>query len=227
MPMPHLFFSYAHADYDRLLPVFQRMELITERMIWIDRIGLQRDAEWAAMIERAIKSSYSVIFAVTKDFVERPFILDKEIPWAIERFNDSRQGKLMFPILFDDVPLPSALIGSNVQFCKQVLDARDGDTERVILELKSLLPEVPPSRGDEYPFVVSWPRLRNFKGRDQQLVELHHAMHTEDGKAGIKTAGMYGTGGIGKTQLAVEFVYRYRFYFPGGVFWINAPPRLF
>ena len=47
-------------------------------------------------------------------------------------------------------------------------------------------------------------------------------MYTEDGKTGIKAAGMYGTGGIGKTQLAVEFAYRYRFYFPGGVYWLNA-----
>jgi WD40 repeat protein len=214
-----MFFSYAHNDYDHLIPIFQRVELVTERMIWIDRIGLQRDAEWLAMIERAIKSSYGVIFAVTKTFVERPFILEKEIPWALERFNDSRQGKLLFPILFDDVPLPAVLNGPNVQFCKQVLDARDGDYERIIQELKQVIPEV---TGEDYPFVVSWPRLRNFKGRDQQLVELHTALHAEDSKAGIKTAGMYGTGGIGKTQLAVEFAYRYRFYFPGGVFWLNA-----
>ena len=29
-------------------------------------------------------------------------------------------------------------------------------------------------------------------------------------------------GGIGKTQLAVEYCYRHRADFPGGVFWINA-----
>src|SRR5262249_6111086 len=129
--MAHLFFSYAHSDYERLLPIFQRMELVTERMIWIDRIGLQRDMQWAEMIQRAISSSYGVIFAVTKEFVRREFILHKEIPWALERFNDSRQGKLIFPILFDDVPLPEAFNAPNVNFCKQVLDARDGDTERM------------------------------------------------------------------------------------------------
>ncbi len=217
--MAHLFFSYAHKDYDRLLPIFQRMELVTERMIWIDRIGLQRDAEWAAMIKRAIDSSYGVIFAVTKEFITRDFILQKEIPWSVERFNDSRQGKLLFPILFDDVDLPDAFNAPNLAFCQHQIDARDGDVERVLRELKDVIPS---SSGDDLPFVVSWPRLRNFKGRDAQLVELHQALHTSDGKAGIKTAGMYGTGGIGKTQLAVEFAYRYRFYFPGGVFWINA-----
>ena len=29
-------------------------------------------------------------------------------------------------------------------------------------------------------------------------------------------------GGIGKTQLAVEYCYRYRDSYPGGVFWLNA-----
>src|SRR5579885_2034180 len=106
--MAHLFFSYAHADYERLNPIHQQMELMTERMIWIDRIGLQRDTAWESMIKRAVESSYGVIFAITRDFVNRRFILEQEIPWAIERFNNSRQGKLLFPILLDDVPLPDA-----------------------------------------------------------------------------------------------------------------------
>ena len=219
--MSHLFFSYAHVDHDRLIATFHRIESHTERRLWIDLLGLHRDAEWETTIERAVKSSYGVIFAVTEQFIKRPFILQKEIPWAVERFNDTRQGKLLFPILFDDVPLPDALKAANVQFSQHVIDARDGDMTRVLRELRDHLPPDPMTDG-AYPFVVSWPRLANFKGREQQLTDLHTALNPLDGKAAIKTAGMYGTGGIGKTQLAVEFAYRYRFYYPGGVYWLNA-----
>jgi predicted ATPase len=39
---------------------------------------------------------------------------------------------------------------------------------------------------------------------------------------GITPAGISGMGGIGKTQLAVEYAYRHRAAYPGGVFWVNA-----
>jgi len=215
-PMAHLFFSYAHSDYSRILPFFQKLELRTARMIWIDKIGLQRDAEWAAMIERGIKASDGVIFAITKEFITRPFILEKEIPWAVERFNAGRQGALLFPILLDDVPIPDAL---NIPYAAHLIDVRDGNWDRGIAEFIRVMPPVQESA---IPFIVSWPRLQNFKGRDQMLIDLHNALHVENGKVAVKTAGMYGTGGIGKTQLAVEFAYRCRFYYPAGVYWLNA-----
>jgi len=212
--MAHLFFSYAHDDYERLRPIHAQMELVTERSIWIDRIGLERGAAWERTIKAAIDESYGVIFAVTKTFVTRPFIVDKEIPWAMARFED-RQGAQLFVIQLDEVELPEAL---KTPYITHLIDARDGDWERVY---KALRANLPAPQDSQQPFVVTWPRLSAFKGRDNQLMELHHKLMGE-GRVGVKTAGLYGTGGIGKTQLAVEYAYRYRFYYPGGVFWVNG-----
>ena len=43
---------------------------------------------------------------------------------------------------------------------------------------------------------------------------------------GIQPAGLTGMGGIGKTQLAVEYVYRRKDDYPGGIFWVNAAEPL-
>jgi WD40 repeat protein len=43
----------------------------------------------------------------------------------------------------------------------------------------------------------------------------------------VGLVGVTGMGGIGKTQLAVEFAYRYQDRFPGGIFWMPATGRTF
>ena len=70
---------------------------------------------------------------------------------------------------------------------------------------------------------MGWPRLPNFKGRDQTLTDLHTTLKGGTGRAGIITvAGLHGQGGVGKTQLAVEYAHQYMVEYQGGVYWINA-----
>ncbi|MBN1487498.1 MAG: hypothetical protein JW981_07645, partial [Anaerolineae bacterium] len=77
----------------------------------------------------------------------------------------------------------------------------------------------------DYYFIVPFVRNLDFVGRERDLARLHSALMRE-GPVGILPAGIIGMGGIGKTQLAVEYVYRYRELYPGGVFWINATESL-
>src|SRR5262249_8996351 len=60
-----------------------------------------------------------------------------------------------------------------------------------------------------------------FVGRQSKLREL--AVVLKGSKAGslVSTAAITGLGGVGKTQLAIEFVHRYGQFFSGGVFWIS------
>lgn len=62
------------------------------------------------------------------------------------------------------------------------------------------------------------PLSRNalFVGRDDDLRALAIAL-----KSGGTVAVTTGIGGVGKTQLAVEFAHRYGRYFAGGVFWLS------
>ncbi len=69
------------------------------------------------------------------------------------------------------------------------------------------------------PFVVPFPQDKRFLGRDDDLKKLHVLLQAD---AAIGVGAVTGMGGIGKTQLAVEYAYRYREAYPGGVYWVNA-----
>jgi hypothetical protein len=60
-------------------------------------------------------------------------------------------------------------------------------------------------------------RNPDFVGREVELQKITVAIKNGQGAA-VVAAGL---GGVGKTQLAVEWVHRYGYYFQGGVFWLD------
>lgn len=72
--------------------------------------------------------------------------------------------------------------------------------------------------------LVPFRRNPNFVGRESILIHLAERLLPWPDKLTAtlgSVAVLHGFGGVGKTQTAVEFCYRYGRYFPGGVFWIN------
>ena len=68
---------------------------------------------------------------------------------------------------------------------------------------------------------MPWTRNRFFVGREPDLRQLARTIK-QGGKAAVgQSPAVTGMGGQGKTQLAVEFAYRYGRWFKGGVFWVN------
>ncbi|MCA9968509.1 MAG: hypothetical protein KC423_29895, partial [Anaerolineales bacterium] len=68
--------------------------------------------------------------------------------------------------------------------------------------------------------IVPHQRNPDFVGRHKVLLEIGKAFFPEEGLA-QQAVALTGLGGLGKTQVAVEFCYRYGRFFPGGVFWLN------
>jgi tetratricopeptide (TPR) repeat protein len=74
------------------------------------------------------------------------------------------------------------------------------------------------------------PLSRNplFVGRQEDLIQLARTLKGGETLAigQLETTAATGLGGLGKTQLACEFVHRYGQYFAGGVFWLSlADPK--
>jgi hypothetical protein len=71
------------------------------------------------------------------------------------------------------------------------------------------------------PFLVPFSRNPGFVGRADDLAKLH-ALLQQGEAVGVRPAMLTGMGGIGKTQLAVEYVHAHREAYAGGVYWVNA-----
>ncbi|WP_438023449.1 effector-associated domain EAD1-containing protein [Sorangium sp. So ce233] len=77
---------------------------------------------------------------------------------------------------------------------------------------------------EKVPFLVPSRQEGPLLGRDEDLKLLHHVLTS--GTAVTQRAALVGMGGVGKTQLALEYAHRYRNAYPGGVYWVNAAAPL-
>jgi tetratricopeptide (TPR) repeat protein len=86
----------------------------------------------------------------------------------------------------------------------------------------------PPAYGPHNtPFSVPFaPKGEHFVGREELLRAVHEQL-TRGTRTGLgRTAALLGLGGLGKTQLAVEYAFRHKDDYPGGVVWLTADQDL-
>jgi len=65
------------------------------------------------------------------------------------------------------------------------------------------------------------PRNSLFVGRDDDLIAIASRLKVAAQATAVQVAAASGLGGVGKTQLANEFAYRYGQFFRGGVYWLS------
>jgi tetratricopeptide (TPR) repeat protein len=77
--------------------------------------------------------------------------------------------------------------------------------------------------GSSWPLVQNVPYRRNpfFTGREQLLQDVHEQLCGTKAVALTQTLAIHGLGGIGKTQTAVEYAYRYKHQYQA-IFWVRA-----
>lgn len=137
------------------------------------------------------------------------------------RVGDCQPGGLLRAIVYVD------LVGLEVEEARQaILNALP---ERLKPESEPVFPKAnqtkkqikPPVFPAAKPWNVPYERNPFFTGREQVLQTLHKQLNQDCAVAISQIQAISGLGGIGKTQTAVEYAYRYRDEYDA-VFWVRA-----
>ena len=71
------------------------------------------------------------------------------------------------------------------------------------------------------PMRLPFHKNDNFIGRDRELIEIHKTLHNADATPRRRVIVLHGLGGIGKTQLAIQYAYIHQKDYTS-IWWVNA-----
>lgn len=100
----------------------------------------------------------------------------------------------------------------------------DHDTEQAEAATSSKLAHQAPRSLDELLWNVPYRRNPFFTGREDILTHLHETLIANKTDTLLQAQAISGLGGIGKTQIAIEYAYRYRNDYQA-IFWVRADSR--
>jgi len=208
--------------------------------VWFDEWCLRGGESWIAGLETGIEQSEHLAFVVSPESVDAPWPNFEQLIGVL-RDPDARFHQVI-PLIHTPCPLPARLR------IRQCIDFSETHGNPLLYEFKlaQLMADLDPSRERPTDFELwvqeyegeRWdgiPHLRplpptslmplrpnpQFVGREDELRELERHLRAGSTTAIGQVAAATGLGGIGKTQLAVEYAHRYGPRYWGGVFWLD------
>ncbi len=249
-PTIELFYSYAHADepmrkkLEKHLATLHQQGLIAS---WHDRM-IGTGTEWEQQIDEHLNRAQIILLLISANFLASPYCSGIEMKRAMERHkaNEARVIPVILrPVHWKDVPfaklqmLPTdgkPIASSHWHNQDEAFTNVAVGIRKVIDELNvapediGTLVNMPlPSRtqtSPSTPIIWNVPYRRNpfFTGREDVLQQLHEYFAQATTAALTQPPAITGLGGIGKTQVAVEYAYRYKEAYHS-VLWVNATSR--
>jgi tetratricopeptide (TPR) repeat protein len=225
-----VFYAYAPEDeewvqeLEKHLSSLQRQGLIAT---WHPRL-IAAGEDWQHVIDIHFQKASLILLLISPDFLASDYCYGTEMKQALER--ERERGVCVIPILLRPVdwlhapfahlrPLPSdATFLTEWTNLDRAFAEITAGIRRTIENLSLLAASLVRT---DFPGIwnVSFPRNSFFIGREDLLAQLHTQL--QKGQTTALSQAISGLGGVGKTQLAVEYAYRhYRDY--QAVLWAHA-----
>ena len=214
-----IFYSYAHEDerwrdeLEKHLSTLQQQQLITG---WHDR-KIAGGKAWEHEITSNMQDAQIILFLVSPDFMASAYIAKTEIPLAMERFENGTAR--VIPVIIRPVDYkgaPFEKLQALPTDAKPVTISPNIDEAFYIVAMgiRAVVEELTehplPTPSTSSPLGNLPRRNPYFTGREEILTGLREMLITNNTAALTQLPAISGLGGIGKTQTAVEYAYRYR-----------------
>jgi tetratricopeptide (TPR) repeat protein len=236
----NIFFSLASAPEDRNL--FDKLRKHLGKLRQLDLIEIWYDSaisvgyNFKDIIKAHISKADIIVLLVSADFVDSEQCFNVEMPYADEQHlsrNVPIIPVLLRPADLQDSPLEKySHLPQNGHAITTWENLDTALTEvaqgihRVVKEIAGRISSILPGRHPQFPLSnLTYRRNLLFTDRDDTLEALHRSF-TSGQPPQTRMHALYGPGGIGKTHIAIEYVYRYQQEYQTTL-WLNAaPPEL-
>jgi hypothetical protein len=208
-----VFISYSSKDV-KMAEKIEKYLLAKKFSVWRDKSHIRNN--WSKEIADAVSKSDIVILlwsenSLQSDWVKNEWLTARALQKPIQIVVVSALDKLPKPLSnIDAIDLQNKDVNSN-NLIK--LDKKLKQSNLLGEYDYNILPTIKHMPYDPNP---------NFTGRNSDLVELYLEIIGNLSKLNYNKVGLVGTGGTGKTQIAIEFFYRYAYAFEDGIFWIDG-----
>jgi tetratricopeptide (TPR) repeat protein len=209
--------------------------------VWFDEWSLRGGEVGSIGMERGLEESRHVVLVLSPEFIASEWT-DYETQIALLLSPANRDRKLI-PILHTKCDVPPRISRLNWIAFSDAL----ADPARYEFRLAQLMSDLNPNRFERPTDFASFqanhktsdpntipparplppgsrmPQAPNplFVGRENEMRDLNRMLSPGSGALVGVHAAVIGMGGVGKTQLAVEYAHRYGHLYHGGVFWLN------
>ena len=223
--MATVFLSYSRKDKDFVRELFRRLTRDGVNCFF-DEESIEWGDNFVLTLEEAIEKCRFFMPVLSPDFVRSDWAKQER---ALAQARSSRKIRPLLlrecvvpgflkPIQYIDVSKSEEFEANYPKICASLGGRVQSDPADMLDRGK--LPPLMPLRP---PFYMPHSSMSaQFVGRVDALWTVYDQLR--EGKTSIVQGigVVFGTGGLGKTQLAVEYVHRFNRNYPGGVFWVDC-----